>query len=200
MKTFRTAFVAIFWSMSIAARASAACAPPPGFVDAPHPQVAPVEDLVSHSEDIVIDRPLASVMKTVLTGTYLLTREMHAFGAAGSRQFDCLSDGSTLEEQSLARSTTDRDFRFRYVVWNYTTAQARPIRYGVGDFHYTATADGRTRIHWTYSFALNRWRFPGFLGPLGDYLFRAGFLDGQYAELMRGVLRGYKTAAENPKA
>jgi hypothetical protein len=40
-------------------------------------------------------------------------------------------------------------------------------------------------------------RFPGELGALGRYLFRIGFLDRQYAEMMRGTLTGIKTAAES---
>jgi hypothetical protein len=32
------------------------CAPPAGFVDKPHPATAPAEQLVSHTEQIVIDR------------------------------------------------------------------------------------------------------------------------------------------------
>jgi len=44
---------------------------------------------------------------------------------------------------------------------------------------------------------LNRNRFPGYLGGVGDFLFRVGFLDRQYAELMRGTLDGFKTTAES---
>jgi hypothetical protein len=40
--------------------------------------------------------------------------------------------------------------------------------------------------------------FPGELGALGQWLFRVGFLDREYAAMMRGVLEGYKTAAETP--
>jgi hypothetical protein len=215
MKTYLSGIAVVV--ISLATPAIAACVPPPGFVDPPHPEVAPVDDLVSHTEDIVIARPLTSVLKIVqamtladtvrrtkglpgITGTYLLTKNTHTFGAPGSRQFDCLSDGSTLEEESLERAQDAGDYRFRYVVWNYTTPQARPIRYGMGDFHYTSPDATHTRVHWTYSFALNRWHFPGFLGPLGDYLFRVGFLDHQYADLMKSVLQGYKTNAERINA
>jgi hypothetical protein len=37
--------------------------------------------------------------------------------------------------------------------------------------------------------------FPGNLGGLGRFLFRVGFLDRDYATMMRNVLNGYKTAA-----
>ena len=87
------------------------------------------------------------------------------------------------------------------MVWNYTTEQAKPIHYGVGDFQYTATDAAHTHIHWTYSFALERSRFPGYLGAFGDFLFRVTFLDRQYAELMKSVLAGTRNAAESaPKA
>ena len=36
-----------------------ACAPPAGFRDGPHPAISPPEQLVSHSEEILISRPLA---------------------------------------------------------------------------------------------------------------------------------------------
>jgi hypothetical protein len=57
--------------------------------------------------------------------------------------------------------------------------------YGVG--HFVRTDLGRTRVQWTYSFQLNRSRFPGDLGRIGDFLFRVGFLDREYAEMMREV-------------
>ena len=34
-----------------------ACAPPPGFVDTPHPELAPIEALLSHTEENTIDQP-----------------------------------------------------------------------------------------------------------------------------------------------
>jgi hypothetical protein len=210
----RAILLALLWLAVSCAPAAAACEPPRGWVDVPHPQVAPAGELVSHSEDIVIARPLASVLKTVVAmdlhhtikptsalpgveGTYLLTQEFGRFGAPGSRQFECLSDGSTLEEQSLLRADTPNDSRFRYVVWNYTTEAARPIRYGVGEFHYVAIEPAHTRIHWTYSFALDGTRFPGYLGSLGQFLFRVWFLDRDYAQLMKGVLATTKQAAES---
>jgi hypothetical protein len=51
-------------------------------------------------------------------------------------------------------------------------------------------------VTWTYSFKLKDDVFPGNLGGLGRFLFRVGFLDRDYAAMMRGVLGGYKTTAE----
>jgi hypothetical protein len=51
-------------------------------------------------------------------------------------------------------------------------------------------------VIWTYSFTLKDDIFPGNLDGLGRFLFRVGFLDWDYAAMMRGVLNGYKTTAE----
>jgi len=118
------------------------------------------------------------------------------FGTPGSRRLVCLSDGSTLEEQVLEREETNSFYRFRYIVWNYTTKQARPIEYGVGEFRDSQIDGGRTHIVWTYSFKLKDHEFPGYLGALGRYFFHIGFLDRQYAAMMRGTLEAGKTTAE----
>jgi hypothetical protein len=203
------ALLALAASLS-ATVASAACFPPPGFVHIPAPAAAPNERLVWRAEDIDIDRPLSKVMavpnkplaQTIrpskslpgVAGDYMHTPG--GFGAPGSRRLNCLTDGSTLEEQVLEREQTPRSYRFRYVVWHFTTRKAPPIVYGVGEFRFTAEDARRTHIHWTYAFQLDRTRFPGALGPVGDVLFHIGFLDRQYAAMMHGVLAGYKADAE----
>ncbi|HET8921407.1 MAG TPA: hypothetical protein VFN26_00275 [Candidatus Acidoferrum sp.] len=96
----------------------------------------------------------------------------------------------------LESERDEKASRFRYVVWNYTTPKARPIAYGMGDFHYSDIGCGRTHITWTCSFKLKEDKFPGSFGALGRLLFRLYFLDREYADLMRGVLNGYKTDAE----
>jgi len=178
------------------------CAPPPGFRDTPHPTIAPVDQLVSHTEEVVIDRPLSDVLREAeqtslnqairksdslpgVSGTFGLTG---GFGQPGSRRLVCLTDGSTTEEEVLEKDRSNNSAQFRYVVWNYTTPKARPIVYGVGHFIRTDLGDGRTRVRWTYSFQLNRQRFPGCLGSFGDFLFRVGFLDRDYAQMMRRTL------------
>ena len=98
------------------------------------------------------------------------------FGTPGARRLVCLSDGSTLEEQVLEQERNQTSSRFRYIVWNYTTQQARPIEYGIGEFHHTEMPGGRTHIVWTYSFKLKDHEFPGYLGALGRYLFRIGLI------------------------
>lgn len=189
------------------------CKPPLGWVDVSPPNVNTTERLVSRTETITIDRSLDVVMKEVnkplnevvrpttslpgVAGDYPLSPG--GFGRPGSRRLVCLTDGSTTEEQSLESEVGATSYHFRYQVWNYTTEKARPIRYAVGDFHFAAIASDRTRIVWTYSFALDPQRFPGYLGAVGNFLFRVTFLDRQYAELMRNTLAGYNTAAEGDK-
>ena len=178
------------------------CVPPPGFRDIPHPAIAPVDQLVSHTEEVVIHRPLNDVIREAeqtslnqairksdslpgVSGTYELRG---SFGQPGSRRLVCLTDGSTTEEEVLENDRDNKSAQFRYVVWNYTTPKARPIAYGVGHFIRTDLGDGRTHVRWTYSFQLNRQRFPGCLGSFGDFLFRVGFLDGDYAQMMKRTL------------
>ncbi len=143
--------------------------PPPGFVETPHPAIDGPEGRVAHVESIVIDRPLAEVIATVdatplsvrhpaagglpgVAGTLPLTAD--GFGPVGGRHLVFLTDGTTVIEQVIENGKTDADWRFRYVVWGYTTPAAAPLRYGLGDFHYVAEGEGKTRCVWNYSFGL----------------------------------------------
>lgn len=202
--------IALALFLSQGAVRSQTCAPPPGFVETPHPAIAASDPFVSHAEEISIDRPLAVVLSAVdkpikdtfkktdslptVSGDYMLTKG--DFGAPGSRRLTCLSDGGTVEEEVLESNLTSTSFRFRYVVWHYTSERARPIAYAVGDFLYSEIGSGRTHISWTYSFRLKESNFPGYLGAFGRFLFQKYFLEREYADLMRGVLNGYKSDAE----
>jgi hypothetical protein len=200
-----TAFAALIGLMSASAHAEESiCLPPAGFEDTPAPSVAAPEALATRTEEVTIARPLAVVRRAIekpledivaktsslpsVSGDYVLTPG--AFGIT------CLTDGSTLVEQVLERAETEGTFHFRYVVWNYTSEAARPVQYGVGDFLYADLGDGRTRVIWTYSFKLKEQNFPGYLGSFGRVLFRVGFLDRDYAAMMRGTLDGTKESAE----
>ena len=195
---------------SIVSTAAQTCVPPPGFVDTPHPPIAATVQLISRTEEIVIGRPIRVVSAAMdkplnqairqsnslpgVSGDYMLTQG--EFGAPGSRHIVCLTDGGSVEEEALEREGTANSGRFRYIVWNYATPKARPIAYGVGEFRTVQIDPARTRVTWTYSFKLKEDVFPGSLGALGRWLFRMGFLDRDYAAMMRGVLNGYKTDAE----
>jgi hypothetical protein len=184
------------------------CRPPAEFKDAPHPPIEPIEQLVSHTEQIVIHRSLPVVATAMnmplhqalrgsgslpgVRGEYVLTGG--DFGAPGSRRFVCLTDSTSVEEEALESEHTDTASRFRYVVWNFPPS--RPVQYAVGEFRTTQLDAADTRIEWTYSFKLREDVFPGRLGALGNWLFRVSFLDRDYATMMRGVLAGYKEAAE----
>ncbi len=200
----------VAWTIIAVSASAQTCVPPPGFVDTPAPAVATAKEMVSHTEEITVARPLPVVLSAVdkpiedtihktsslpgISGDYMLTKG--EFGAPGSRRLNCLSDGSTLVEQVLESERNKDSSRFRYVVWNYTSEKARPIDYGVGEFHYSDLGGGRTHIIWTYSFKLKARNFPGNLGALGRYFFRKVFLDREYADLMRGVLNETKADAE----
>jgi hypothetical protein len=191
------------------------CAPPPGFIDRPHPALVDTNELAAHTEEITVNRPLAVVLSSAaktdikdairkagdlpgVTGHYALNQL--PFGSVGARRLVCLSDGATLEEQVLEMRKTDDSSVFRYIVWNYTSKQARPIEYGLGEFHHTALDNTHTHVVWTYSFKLKNDEFPGYLGGLGRVLFRWGFLDRQYAAMMRATLDAGKQAAEQAPA
>jgi hypothetical protein len=206
-----TSAVAIFWvAVSTRAATPPPCLPPPGFKDTPHPVIALPNQLVAHAEEILIDRPLSVVSEAMnkplnqalrgsdslpgVSGDFMLTKG--SFGAPGSRHIVCLTDGGSVEEEALERAQTTSSGHFRYIVWNYQTPKARPIAYGVGEFRSLQLDGSHTRVSWTYSFKLREDLFPGNLGAFGRFLFRVGFLDRDYASMMRGVLNGYKVSAQ----
>jgi hypothetical protein len=208
--TNQLSLAAVTLILSVAGASAQTCAPPPGFIDSPHPLVAPSVQLISRTEEIVIDRPIPVVSAAMrkpldqairqssslpgVSGDHMLTQG--EFGAPGSRHIVCLTDGGSVEEEALEREETANSSRFRYIVWNYATPKARPIAYGVGEFRTVQIDPAHTRVTWTYSFKLKEDVFPGSLGVVGRWLFRVGFLDRDYAAMMREVLNGYKTDAE----
>lgn len=183
-----------------------ACLPPVGFIDTPPPKLEPDRVLVTHTERIEVARNSVLVREAAakplkdqirkseelpgISGSHALTAG--EFGAVGTRRLNCLTDGSTLVEQVLR---SDGEY-FRYIVWNYTSDKARAVSFGIGEFRYEPLPGDRTRITWSYSFALNEDRFPGRLGALGRSLFRNFFLEEDYAEMMRSVLATTKRNAE----
>lgn len=176
--------------------------PPPPAIGGP---------LVSRTETIDVERTLdvaVSAMQSMdledtisssdslphVTGTEPLTPG--EFGAPGSRRLVCLSDGSTVLEEVLLREQDANGYRFRYIVWNYTSPAASAVDYGVGYFEFTPLGSDRTSIRWTYSFSLKRDRLPGRLGGPGRFLFRIAFLDRAYARMMKGTLAAMKAEVE----
>ena len=203
-------FLSLLFATGVLTEGQTPCAPPLGFRDASHPSIDPAEQLVSHTEEVVIARPMSVVSavmnkpleKTILksnslpgvSGDYMLTKG--PYGEVGSRRIVCLTDGTSTEEEALQREDSPSSRHFRYIVWNYTTPKARPISYGIGDFKIVQQDPEHTRITWTYAFKLKGDTFPGELGALGRWLFKVDFLERDYAAMMKGVLRGYQEAAE----
>ena len=208
-KTVLLAAALACFSVPAIAASGTQCAIPAGFVDKAPPEIEQAA-LVEHVEDITIDQPLDIVIaaadrtpveKTMhgtstlpgIAGTHALRG---TWSEPGALRVVCLTDGGSTEELVLANTRSGNTHHFRYEVWNYTTVQARPVAYAVGDFLETDLGDGHTQIHWTYAFRLRENEFPGYLGPLGRLLFRKFYLDTRYAELMRGALAVRKASAE----
>src|SRR5215470_740523 len=97
-------FASIAWMGTVGSTAAQTCVPPPGFVDTPAPTVAAVKELVSHTEEITIDRRLAVVLNSIdkpledtihktnslpgVSGSHMLTQgEFAAPARAGSIAF-----------------------------------------------------------------------------------------------------------------
>jgi hypothetical protein len=145
---------------------SLACEPPPGFVNPPRPDIAPLETLLSHTETKDIDQPLAAVTQATnrplridatkdlagVTGTFRLSNG--PYGSVGARRLVCKTDGSIAVEEVLLTESGDNFRRFRYLVWNYTSPKFRDVAYAVGEFVRTQSAPGKTHVNWTYRFAL----------------------------------------------
>jgi hypothetical protein len=183
---------------------SLACEPPAGFVNPPRPDIAPLEELVSHTEQMDIGRGLAVVMQAAsrplqevirptkelpgVSGTFNLEGR---FGTPGSRRLVCLTDGSMAVEEVLHSEVNPDNQRFRYVVWSYTGRTFRAVDYAVGEFIYTQPASDKTHVNWTYRFALK-----SELGTIDESRFRKSFLERDFAEWMRSVLELKRSTAE----
>src|ERR1700677_3861184 len=117
LRKTRSLVLATIAAIATAARANAqTCTLPSGFVDMPHPTVATPEQLVAHTEEITVAHSLSQVLDTNakvslkdaihkagslpgVTGEYPLGHI--PFPTPGARHLVCLSDGSTLLEESL---------------------------------------------------------------------------------------------------
>jgi hypothetical protein len=179
---------------------------------APPPAIDPTAPTIARTDRIVVARPPDAVYAYVVlgplaemipvtkqlpgvTGVTLLTPG--PWGSVGERRYVHLTDGSQTTEQVLEAIPGER---FRYEVWDYSTAAGKPIAYALGEFVFKALDGGRTEIAWTYAFRLRSNMFPGPLGPLGRWLMRRVFLDTAYAELMRSALAAIRSQLERQPA
>jgi hypothetical protein len=172
-----------------------ACEPPAGFINPPRPDIAPLEELSSVTEEKIIDQPLAAVMQAAnrplridatkdlagVSGTYRLSQG--PYGSVGARRLVCMTDGSIAVEEVLLTESNDAGSRFRYVVWNHTSPKFRDVAYAVGEFARTQPAPDRTLVRWTYRFALK----DGISGE-DQSRFRKTFLEREFPEWMRTQL------------
>ncbi|MDF3020937.1 MAG: hypothetical protein K0Q92_2240 [Steroidobacteraceae bacterium] len=188
MRKFEYLSVALFSAQALA------CTPPAGFVNPPLPDIAPLEQMLSHTETRNIDRPLASVMQGAsrpleqairptkdlpgVSGTYRLSDG--PYGTVGARRLVCLTDGNVAVEEVLLTESGETTNRFRYVVWNYTNPKFDDVSHAVGEFIRTQPEPGKTRVSWTYRFELKPGR--------DREVFRKEFLETIFAEWMRNVL------------
>ncbi len=184
----------------------AACEPPAGFVNPPRPDIAPFEELLSHTEVKDIAQSLAAATQSAsrtlridatkdlpgVTGTFRLSDG--PYGSVGARRLVCKTDGSIAVEEVLLTESGEDFRRFRYVVWNYTGPKFRDVHYAVGEFVRTQSAPDKTHINWTYRFALK-----GGMSSEEKSRFRKVFLEREFALWMRTQLdRGESNAEAKP--
>jgi hypothetical protein len=182
---------------------SLACEPPAGFVNPPRPEVAPLEELLSHTETKEIAQPLAAVMQAAnrplridatkdmagVTGTFRLSNG--PYGTVGARRLVCKTDGTISVEEVLLTESNSEGSRFRYVVWNYTGPKYRDVDYAVGEFVRTQPAPDKTLVSWTYRFALKSG-----LSSEERSRFQKVFLERELSEWMRTQLDRPTSSAE----
>jgi hypothetical protein len=174
---------------------SLGCEPPAGFVNPPRPDIAPLDALLSHTEEKDIAQSLAAVTQAAsrtlridatkdlpgVTGTFRLSDG--PYGSVGARRLVCKTDGSISVEEVLLTESGEDFRRFRYVVWNYTSSKFRDVDYAVGEFVRTQVAPEKTRVNWTYRFALKK----GLSGEEKSR-FQKVFLEREFALWMRTQL------------
>jgi hypothetical protein len=117
------------------------------------------------------------------------------FPAVGSVRLVVLRDGNTAHEEVLACDGR----QLRYFVTQYTSPEAAPIEWGLGEFTFEPAGD-KTHVRWRYSFKLRSNKFPGWLGTIGRALFRSRFLEREYAEFMNAQVLEIQAFAANEVA
>jgi hypothetical protein len=196
MRTFeyRLHFALALGAMLVCGESSG-CEPPLGFVNPPRPEIAPLEELVSHTEVKEIDQPLAVVTRPTnrplridatkdlpgVAGTFRLSSG--PYGSVGARRLVCTTDGYIAVEEVLLTESTAASARFRYVVWNYTSPKYRDVEYAVGEFVRTQSGPDRTHVNWTYRYALKKG-----LGSEAKSRFQKIFLERELSVWMRTQL------------
>lgn len=159
--------------------------------------------LVTVTEKIIISAPINEVYQKFvkLPLNHLMTATSKVSGVAytyplvgskyikeGDRRAVCLIDGYGAIEE-LTQNTSEQ--RFAYRVWYFTLPAAESISYGDGEFLFKSVKSG-TEIVWNYSFALKENEFPGYLGGMGQWLFRKSFAESDWQPYMHQALINFK--------
>ena len=203
---YRFAVALALAGMALVARGQT-CERPAGFVDPPRPEIAPLEELISHTEVRYANQSLAANAQAAnrplridatkdlpgVTGTARLSNG--PYGTVGARRLVCKTDGTTSVEEVLANESGEDFRRFRYVVWNNASPQFRDVAYAVGEFVRTQAAPDKTRIEWTYRFALKSG-----ISAEERARFQKVFVEQQFAEWMRTQMDRKDPAAEAPRS
>ena len=166
---------------------------------APPAYPTPDDVVVSHEVAFDVAAPrerfvpafLGAPLERFIKGTSKLPGVHHTepltpahYPAVGSVRLVVLRDGHTAHEEVLSCD----EGGLRYFVTRYTSPEAKPIEWGLGEFTFTPAGE-KTHVKWRYSFKLRRDRFPGMLGGLGRSLFRSQFLESDYADFMQAQVR-----------
>lgn len=140
----------------------------------------PLEDFIEGTEK------LPGVKKTIPLNNL-------PYGEEDYLRLVCLKDGNVALEKLLKIIPNSY---FPYLVYGYTSDEAKPILYGLGEFTFKENGN-KTILVWRYSFKLKDNKFPGFLGGLGRWLFEFSFLESDYAEFMDKIIVKIKKEIEN---
>jgi hypothetical protein len=114
------------------------------------------------------------------------------FPEAGSVRRVILKNGETANEEVVELQTG----YFRYKVTDYTTEQAKPLEYGVGEFRFIPVTENSFLLCWKYSFKLKEDKFPGNIGCIGRGIFKKIFVDSDWAEYMDSSINAIQAHAK----
>jgi hypothetical protein len=103
-----------------------------------------------------------------------------------------LKNGETANEEVIEL----KPGYLKYRVSDYTTEQAKPLEYGIGEFKFIPVDNNSFLLHWKYSFKLKKKSFPGNLGCIGRGLFKWRFIDADWADYMDSSITAIQMHSE----
>jgi hypothetical protein len=123
----------------------------------------------------------ATPLERVLPGSTNIPRVIRTeplsdrWGVPGARRRVVLADGNTALEEILEMRLPEA---FRYMVWNFTSAAGRFVKYAVGEFKLSPNPSGGIHVVWTYSFRPQGWPSAWILGPFVHDEYHAFMVNG----------------------